>query len=205
MKRFSLATLALALASMAAFAAPPKTTDLNNGKTLAENVCVACHAADGNSVLTIYPSLAGQHAVYAYTQALAIKNGQRTTGASAAMVPMVENLSEQDLWDASAYFSRQHIKQGEADPKGNLQLGLKIYRGGKADIKLPSCASCHGPSGAGMPDIFPRISSQHADYVVTQLEAFRAGERVHPMMDPIASRLTDEEIKAVANYIQGLR
>lgn len=204
MKRFTLIASVIAL-STTSMAATPKA-DLVRGKEIAETVCVACHAADGNSGIAIYPKLAGQHAGYVFTQLAAIKNETRTTGLSATMVPMVADLTNKDMRDVSAYFATQYVKQGQAEPGGEiLKLGAKIYRGGNPATKLPACMACHGPSGAGIPDVYPRLSSQHADYTITQLNAFRDGTRTHDMMKPVAMRLTDEQISAVANFIQGLR
>ncbi|MBP6346014.1 cytochrome c [Neisseriaceae bacterium CLB008] len=202
MKRFTLVAVSLALSGVA-LAATPKG-DIARGKQIAETVCVACHTADGNSGLSIYPRVAAQHAVYLHAQTVAIKEGKRTTGLSATMVPMVQGLSDQDIWDVATYFSHQQAKPGETDPNKNVALGKKVYRGGIADKKVPACMSCHGPNGAGMPDTYPRIGGQHADYLVEQMTAFRSGQRSHNMMDPIANRLNDEEIAAVANYLQGL-
>ncbi len=202
MKRLTFITMALALSGLVV-AAPPKA-DLARGKEIATTICAACHAADGNSGIAMYPRLAAQHAAYMEIQTKAIKEGKRTTGMAATMVPLVQSLTDQDIKDVSAYFAKQYPKAGEVDPRFNPALGAKIYRGGLAAKKVPACMSCHGPSGAGMPNIFPRVGGQHADYVVTQMKAFRDGARVHPMMDPIATRLSDDEIKAVANFIQGL-
>lgn len=208
MKPLSLGILAFIISSISVVAAPPGKPDLVNGKKMAEEACVSCHAADGNSAIAKYPRLAGQNPIYAYAQAIAIKNGSRVSANTDEMKnsPFVINKTDKDMWDAVSYYSIQSPKQGESNPKPEqLVLGKQIYRGGKANIKLPSCASCHGPSGAGMPPIFPRVSSQQATYVELQLKDFRSGKRSHEMMDPIATRLTDEEISAVANYIQGLR
>lgn len=205
MKRFTLIAAVIALSTTSIMAATPKP-DIARGKEIAETVCVACHAADGNSVISIYPKIAGQHAGYAYAQAMAIKNMTRTTGLSATMVPMVAEMTDQDMQNVVAFFATQHVKQGQADPKPEeLKLGAQIYRGGNPATKVPACMACHGPSGSGIPEIYPRLSSQHADYTVTQLKAFRDGTRKHDMMDPIATRLTDDQITAVANFIQGLK
>lgn len=209
MKPLSLGIFAFIISSITVIAAPTGKPDLVNGKKLAEQACVSCHAADGNSSVAKYPRLAGQNPAYAYVQAIAIKKGTRVSQNTDEMKnsPFVVDKSDKDMWDAVSYYATQTPKQGETnstDPEV-LSLGKQIYRGGKADIKLPSCASCHGPSGAGMPPIFPRISSQQSVYVEVQLKDFRSGKRSHEMMDPIATRLTDKEISAVANYIQGLR
>ena len=208
MKRLTLLTLALA--GGAAFAAPK--ADVAKGKQIAQKVCAACHAADGNSGSSTSPKLSAQHARYLAVQTAAIKEGKRTTGGAAAMKPMVMSLSEQDIADVAAFYATQTPKSGEANPKDNLKLGAQIFRGGIADKKLPACMSCHGPSGAGIPaagtDVtaYPRLGGQHKDYTVTQIKAYTAGQRTSPngMMEEIAKRMSEDEINAVANFIQGL-
>ncbi|MBF0804046.1 MULTISPECIES: cytochrome c [unclassified Neisseria] len=206
MKRLTL--LALALAAGAVTAAPK--ADLAKGKEIATNICAACHAADGNSGIAMYPKLSAQHAHYLFVQTKAIKEGKRTTGASAAMAPMVAALSEQDMRDVSAFYAAQFPKPGEANPKDNPELGAKIFRGGLADKKIPACMACHGPNGAGIPgggsDIaaYPRLGGQHKDYIVTQMKAYQSGQRSNAIMADIAARMSDEELNAVANFIQGL-
>ena len=208
MKRLTLLTLALA--GGAAFAA--SKADVAKGKQIAQKVCAACHAADGNSGISTYPKLSAQHARYLAVQTAAIKEGKRTTGGAAAMKPMVMSLSEQDIADVAAFYATQTPKSGEANPKDNLKLGAQIFRGGIADKKLPACMSCHGPSGAGIPaagtDVtaYPRLGGQHKDYTVTQIKAYTAGQRTSPngMMEEIAKRMSEDEINAVANFIQGL-
>lgn len=206
MKRFTL--LALALAAGAVTAAPK--ADVAKGKEIATNICAACHAADGNSGIAMYPKIAAQHSGYIFQQTTAIKDGKRVHGSAAAMKPMVMGLSEQDIRNVAAYYSKQQAKPGEANPKENPELGAKIYRGGIADKKVPACMSCHGPSGAGMPgggtDIvaYPRIGGQHKAYIVAQMQAYQSGQRTHAMMTDIAKRLSAEELDAVGNFIQGL-
>lgn len=207
MKRFTLVA-ALALAAGASFAAPK--ADINKGKGIATSICAACHAADGNSAIAMYPKLAAQHPSYIAQQVKAIKESKRTSGASASMTPMVMGLSEQDIADVSAYYSKQTPKPGESNPKEDPQLGAKIYRGGIADKKVPACMSCHGPSGAGIPGggtsitAFPRLGGQHKSYVVDQMKAYKAGQRKNNIMSDIAGRMSDEEVNAVANFVQGL-
>ncbi len=209
MKRLTLLTLAVA--GTAAFAAAPKA-DIARGKEIATTVCAACHAADGNSGVVMYPKLSAQHPAYIIKETLAIKNHERLTGASASMAPMVAGLSDQDIANVAAYYSKQYPKPGETNPKQNAELGAKIFRGGLADKKIPACMSCHSPNGAGMPaggtDIssYPRIGGQHQAYIVAQLKAYASGQRKSPsdMMGDIAKRMSEEEMNAVANFIQGL-
>ena len=206
MKRLTL--LALVLAAGAVSAAPK--ADDEKGKQVATTICAACHAADGNSGIATYPKLAGQAAAYTYGQTMAIKDGTRTHGAAGVMKPMVMNLSEQDIRDAAAYYAKQQGKPGEANPKENPELGAKIYRGGLSAKKLPACMSCHGPSGAGIPgggteiQAYPRLGGQHKAYVVEQMKAYQSGQRKNAIMADIANRLSEEELNAVANFIQGL-
>lgn len=206
MKRFTL--LALALAAGSAAAAPK--ADLEKGKQIATTVCAACHAADGNSGIAMYPRLAAQDAGYIHQQTLDIKDGKRTSGSSGVMKPMVMNLSEQDIRNVAAFYAKQQPKSGETNPKENPELGAKIFRGGLADKKVPACMACHGPSGAGMPGggaavlAYPRLGGQHKAYIVSQLNAYKSGARENAMMADIAKRLSDEDMDAVANFIQGL-
>ena len=220
MKRTTLLTLALACGAV--FAAPK--ADLAKGKQIAQTVCAACHAADGNSGISSYPKLSAQHAAYIIKETVAIKDGKRTTGGAAAMRPMVGSLSAQDIADVAAFYATQTPKPGEANPKDNLDLGAKIFRGGLSEKKLPACMACHGPTGAGIePAAFPRISGQHAKYTRTQLDAFRTSALIdqqasetdraslvvrandpNGMMRDVAEKLTPKQIEAVARYMQGL-
>ncbi|QTM22430.1 c-type cytochrome [Neisseria sicca] len=207
MKRLTLA--ALVLAAGAAVAAPK--ADIAKGKEVATTICAACHAADGNSGIAMYPKLAAQHSAYIYRQTLDIKEGKRTNGSAAVMKPMVMNLSEQDILNVSAFYAKQQAKSGEANPKQNDPvLGGKIYRGGLVDKKVPACMSCHGPSGAGIPGggteivAYPRLGGQHMSYVVDQMKAYKSGQRKNAIMEDIAKRMTEEELNSVANFIQGL-
>lgn len=206
MKRFTL--LALALAAGAVTAAPK--ADVEKGKQIATTICAACHAADGNSGIAMYPKVSAQHAAYIYQQTLDIKDGKRSAGSAAVMKPMVMNLSEQDIRNVAAYYAKQQAKPGETNPKENPELGAKIYRGGLNDKKVPACMSCHGPSGAGMPGggaeilAYPRLGGQHKAYIVAQLNAYKTGARTNAMMVDIAKRMSEEDIDAVANFIQGL-
>ena len=173
-------------------------------------VCAACHGADGNSINPEWPSLAGQGAAYMVTQLKRFQSGERE---NVLMSPQASFLSEQDILDVSAYYAAQPPKIGvaQADQK-TLDLGELIYRGGILERDIPSCASCHGPSGAGNePAEFPRLAGQHATYVILQLRSFREGFEAHkihirqnPMMNEVAAKMTDGEIEAVAHYISGL-
>jgi cytochrome c553 len=190
-----LAGLGLALNVAAADAAA--------GSKIANSVCAACHGADGNSPAPTFPKLAGQSAEYIVKQLTNFKSGER---ANAIMAPLASALSAEDMQNVAAYFSAQKPSAAAAKSNGKGSLGEKIYKGGIAANKVPACASCHGPAGAGIPVRFPRLAGQHADYTLAQMKAFNSGERANgPMMKVIAARLSSDEMAAVADYIQGLR
>ena len=177
--------------------------DISAGKTKSA-VCAACHGADGNSPSDLYPKLAGQHASYLYKQLVEFKSGERV---NAIMAPMVANLSEQDMADLAAYFASKETSPG-AVSEDLLELGKQIYRGGNSESGVPACMACHGPNGSGMPAAkWPKLSAQYRAYTESQLLAFANGERHNDpngMMRDIASKLTEEEIKAVSAYVSGL-
>ena len=169
------------------------------------NVCAACHAIDGNSAITANPKLAGQHPEYLYKQLTNFKSGER---ANAVMSGMAGMLSDADMHAVAEYFSKQTLNLGQAKTNGAGSLGEKIYRGGIQANSVPACASCHGPSGDGLPVKYPRLCGQHTEYVLNQLRQFRLGARANDeakVMRTIAAKLTDQEMEAVADYIQGLR
>jgi cytochrome c553 len=176
---------------------------VNGPDNIVQNVCAACHGADGNSVITANPKLAGQHPEYLFKQLTNFKDGSR---ANPVMSGIAGALSEEEMEGVAKYFSNQSIKLSKAKENGKGSLGEKIYRGGIAATKVPACAACHGVTGAGLPKQFPRLAGQHAEYTVQQLRTFRTGERANaPMMMTIASNMSDAEMQAVADYIQGLR
>lgn len=178
--------------------------DPAKGQQLVTQVCAACHGADGNSINPQYPKLAEQHAHYLFKQLTDFKAGHRQ---NPIMQGMVATLTPQDMASVADFFSEQKIKPGSAKDKALALEGEKIFKGGIAGNGVPACASCHGPTGAGIPTEFPRLGGQHADYIVTQLEAFRNGSRANDggsMMRVIASKMSDKDIKAVAQYISGL-
>ena len=167
--------------------------------------CAACHGADGNSVNPEWPKLAGQHEGYIVKQLTYFKDGERV---NETMKGMASNLTEQDREDLAAYFSSQKVKIGAADPS-LVELGQKIYRSGNATSGIAPCMGCHGPNGAGNPAAnYPALRGQNAKYVENQLRGFASGQRhnenAKKMMQILASRMTDLEIRAVASYIQGL-
>lgn len=169
----------------------------------AKNVCSACHGADGNSAITLNPKLAGQHPEYLLKQLTNFKEGKR---ANAVMAGMVANLTKEDMQGLANYFASQKQTLGKAKSNGAGSLGEKIYRGGIATTGVPACAACHGANGAGIPKQYPRLAGQHADYALQQLRTLRTSERANaPMMMTIAAKMTDAEMQAVADYMQGLR
>jgi cytochrome c553 len=179
--------------------------DAAKGTTIATTVCVACHGADGNSVITMNPKLAGQHPEYITKQLKNFKSGERK---NAVMSGMVANLTDEDMANLGAYFGSQKPNGGSAKTNGAGSLGEKLYRGGVPSKGIPACASCHGATGSGIPVLFPRLAGQHAEYTTNQLKTFRSGERENDgaaMMRGIAAKLSDADIAAVADYIQGLK
>ncbi|MCU7906218.1 MAG: cytochrome c4 [Candidatus Thiodiazotropha sp. (ex Epidulcina cf. delphinae)] len=180
--------------------------DAEQGKTKSA-VCAGCHGADGNSPLNpAWPKLAGQHPQYIEKQIRNFKTGDRS---DPMMSPMAMPLSDQDIADLAAYFSRQALQGGIA-AADQVKAGERIYRAGNAETGVAACMACHGPSGAGNPQAeFPAIAGQHAVYVEKALKDFRAGNRAKDtisgeMMQGVVTRLTNDEIIAVAQYIQGL-
>ncbi|MCB1757808.1 MAG: cytochrome c4 [Gammaproteobacteria bacterium] len=177
--------------------------DAEAGKAKAA-VCNACHGADGVGLVPEYPNLAGQGESYIVKQLMEFKEGTRV---NTLMSPMALPLSEQDMEDLAAHFSAMTPKAGVAAEE-NLELGQSIYRGGITSAKIPACIGCHGPSGSGNPAAkYPAISGQNLAYLESTLKAFRSGERSNDpnqMMRSLAHRMSDEEIAAVSNYIQGL-
>jgi cytochrome c553 len=198
-----------ALTSLAAHAEVGKI-DPAKAKQTAEQVCAACHLADGNSTNPQYPKLAGQHQEYLLKQLRNFKSvaGKPVERNNAVMLGMATPLTDDDMKGLAVYFSQQKLKPDAAKNKETLMLGQKLWRAGDASKGLPACAGCHGPNGLGIPAQYPRLQGQFAEYVEAQLKSFRLGERANDpngMMRAVASRMTDAEIKAVADYTAGLR
>ncbi|MDH4325271.1 MAG: cytochrome c4 [Betaproteobacteria bacterium] len=184
--------------------------DLAKGEQLAKQVCVACHAADGNSPAPANPKLAGQHAGYLYKQLANFKaqGGKKAARENAIMAGMVAGLSDADMQALAAHYASQTLRPAVAGDKNLAAQGQKIWRGGIAEKSVAACAGCHGPDGAGIPVQYPRLGGQFAEYLDAQLKLFRAGGRANDpggMMRGVAARMSDEEIKAVAEYAAGLR
>jgi cytochrome c553 len=195
--------LAAAGAVQAATPAAPAKPDLAKGQKIATEVCMACHAADGSRGSPANPILAGQHPEYLAKQLAEFKSGKRK---NAIMSGMVAALSDSDMRDVAHFYAGKSAKPGFAKNKATVELGQKIYRGGIADRSIPACAACHGPSGAGLPVQYPRLGGQHGDYVEAQMLAFRSGARANnAQMTGVAAKMNDVEIKAVSDYIAGLR
>ncbi|MBK7646780.1 MAG: cytochrome c4 [Betaproteobacteria bacterium] len=184
--------------------------DPAKGKAIAETVCVACHGADGNSQVSANPILAGQVEEYIYKQ---LKNFKPAGDKPAVrnnpiMAGMAAALSDEDMKNVAAWFSSQKQKPAAAKDEKQIALGQKIWRQGDFKKGVPACAGCHGPAGAGLPALYPRLAGQYPEYTETQLKAFRVEERANDpekMMRMIAGKLSDAEIKAVAEYAAGLR
>jgi cytochrome c553 len=195
--------LSLAVSASANQPAAAAKPDLAKGGKIASDVCAACHTADGSRGSPANPILQGQHADYLVKQLTEFKNGKRK---NAVMSGMVAPLSEEDIRNVAAFYASKTAKPGFAKNKDTVLLGEKIYRGGIADRSIPACAACHGPGGAGIPSQYARIGGQHGDYIEAQMLAFRAGGRTNSaQMTGVAAKMNDKEIKAVSDYIAGLR
>lgn len=198
-----------AAAPAAAPVKAPAKGDPARGKELAAGVCAACHGADGNSMIPVNPTLAGQDYDYLLKQMKNFKpvDGKPAKRVNPVMNGMIAAVEVEQMKDMAAWFASQKPKGGAAKNRDTVEAGQKLYRAGDAEKGIPACASCHGPTGAGMPSQFPRVSGQHAEYAEAQLKAFRDGTRANDpnkMMRAIALKMTDPEIKAVSDYMAGL-
>jgi len=170
-------------------------------------VCAACHGVDGNSVIPNWPKIAGQHAPYLERQLKLIKSGARLVP---EMAGIVAGLSDQDVADLAAYFSGQTSKASLAKEETRV-IGERLYRAGNLKTDVPACLACHGPAGEGNPlAVFPALAGQHSVYTEKILKDFRSGtiwgekNEANKIMADVALRLTDDQIKAVSAYVQGL-
>ena len=209
MKRI-MALAAILPALAAAAAEPPFKGDAAKAQTMVNQVCAACHAADGNSPVAVNPKLAGQIPEYLYKQLANFKAvpGKKAERENPVMAGMAASLSVEDMRNLAAYYAAQKAKPGAAKSKDLVALGQKIYRGGIAGKGVAACASCHGPDAGGMPAQYPRLAGQHAEYLELQLKGFRAGERANDpnsAMRGVAGKLSDREIQGVSDYIARLR
>ncbi len=203
---FDRVTLAVAIAVASAGSAVAQ----DKAPSVASQVCASCHGTDGNSSAPVNPKIAGQGIDYLHKQLRDFKavDGKKPLRESPIMNGMVANLSEGDMKGLAAYYAGQALKPAAAADKDLAALGQKLWRGGDLGNGVPACAGCHGPAGAGVPAQYPRLAGQYADYVAAQLTAFREGRRANDpnsMMRGVAARMTDRQIRAVAEYAAGLR
>lgn len=211
----SLLVASLAVSSIVAAAehpaAPAAKADPAKGATLFDSgdaarglpACASCHGANGNSTISVNPKLAGQIEAYTHKQLADFATPKRN---NPIMSTYAKLLTDDEKKNIAAYLSTQVQKPGAAKSSETVELGKKIYRGGIAERGVAACASCHGASGAGIPDQYPRLAGQHQDYTIAQLASFKGGAR--PNSDPMATlakRMSDDEMKAVADYIAGLK
>ena len=206
------AVIASAWSAAAALAQTPSAKpDLTKAQTIVNQVCVACHGADGNSASPANPNIAGMPAEYITLQLTNFKSGLRV---SPVMQGMAASLTDEDMKLLGLYFADQKPKGLAAKDATLVKSGQKVYRGGDAGTGLPACAACHAPDGAGIPKKYPRLAGQYAEYTYAQLKAFKTGERGADkegkdtngrIMSTIAARMSDAQMKAVAEYASGLR
>ncbi|MCH8617654.1 c-type cytochrome [Undibacterium sp. TS12] len=222
----SISVAVLAVSSFAAMAntheeAKPAKADPAKGEALYTNgdaargiaACASCHGAAGNSTITANPKLAGQHDAYLVKQ---LTDFTGDTRKNAIMTAFAKAMTADDMKNVAAYLSVQKSKPGAAKNKDIVELGKQIYRGGIAEKNVPACAGCHSPNGAGIPAQFPRIAGQHQDYTFTQLTGFQNGSRKDAakitgartnsaQMVTIAKKMSEDEMRAVADYVAGLK
>ncbi|MDO8439068.1 MAG: c-type cytochrome [Telluria sp.] len=211
-KSLLVATLAVSsLASASDQPAAPAKADAAKGATLYDGgdtarglpACVSCHGAAGNSTIAANPKLAGQVEAYTYKQLLDFTTPNRGNPVMSSYAKM---LSDDEKKNIAAYLGTQTQKAGAARNKDSVELGKKIYRGGIAGTGVAACASCHGANGNGIPAQFPRLAGQHQDYTISQLQSFKGGARKNSVqMTTLSKRMSDDEMKAVADYIAGLK
>ena len=201
----------LSLSSLATAAEGNAPADLAKGSTLYSSgdasrgitTCVACHGAAGNSTISVNPKLAGQHEAYLQKQLHDFRGPNRN---NAVMTMIAKALSEEDIRNISAYLAEQKPAPGAAKNKDTVEWGKQIFRGGIAEKNVPACAGCHSPNGAGIPAQYPRLAGQHQDYSVAQLNNFSSGARSNSVqMSTISQRMSEAEMKAVSDYMAGLK
>ena len=207
----ALTSVVVSAAASAEEAAKPAAAkaDTAKGGAIAQAVCAACHGVDGNAVGPTFPKLAAQHAGYLAKE---LHNYKVVAGAAAParynaiMNGIAAALSDTDIQNVAAYYAGQTYKPATAKVSATVDLGQKIWRGGIGERGVPACAACHGPTGAGIPVQYPRLAGQWGEYNEAQLTMFKGGIRKNnAAMAMIASRLSEAEIKAVADYAAGLR
>jgi cytochrome c553 len=219
-----LAVIAGSLSAIAAFAQAPSEQppaqragqsagkpDVAKAQTIVKDVCSACHGLDGNSVTPANPSVAAQPAEYITLQLAHFRSGLRV---NPVMQAMATPLQPEDIKALGVYFSQQKPSVLGAKDAALATAGQKLFRGGDAAAGIPACAACHAPNGAGIPKNYPRLAGQHADYTLAQLKAFKAGERGQDkegkdsngrIMATVAAKMSEAQMKAVAEYASGLR
>ncbi|WP_261816421.1 c-type cytochrome [Vibrio gallicus] len=173
--------------------------------------CAACHGVDGNSMIAMYPNLAGQHEKYLEKQLKDLKLGAMSGGKQGrydpAMSAMAVPLTEQDMADLAAYYASMPAAEMNT-PENVVEQGQELYLAGNAERGITACVACHGPRGNGTSlSGFPKISGQHADYIKAQLEKFASADRsndLNEMMHDVAKKLTEEEMDVLAKYVGGL-
>jgi cytochrome c553 len=212
LKSLLVATLAVCGTVSAAEAQPAAAkADPAKGGTLYDSgdnarglpACMSCHGAAGNSTIVANPKLAGQIEAYTHKQLVDFTTPNRQ---QPVMTTYAKMLTEDEKRNIAAYLATQKQKPGAAKNKDTVELGRKIYRGGIAEKGVAACASCHGATAGGIPVQYPRLSGQHQDYTYAQLEAFKTGTRKNSIqMTALAQRMSPEEMKAVSDYIAGLK
>ena len=180
--------------------------DLAAGEATASGVCAGCHMPDGNSVVDMFPKLAGQHAQYLIKQLNEYKSGARKDDTMTGMAFTLA--TDEDVANVSAYFASKQGTPAAADDS-KVALGKAIYRGGDKTKGIPACMGCHGPTGSGNPAAkYPALAGQHAAYTIKQLNAFRDATRSNDsnkMMRNVANKMSPADIEAVANYIAQMK
>ncbi len=196
-----LMTAAVAAPAFSA-AAADSGPDLAKGQASYAAVCVACHGEAGKSTLAENPVLAQQHPAYLVKQLKEFKDDKRVDPIMKGFATM---LSDEDMVNIAAWLGQQKADNGFSTDKELVDLGERIYRGGIQERNIAACAGCHSPNGAGLPVQYPRLGGQHAQYTAKQLVDFRNGTRHNAEMRDVTAKLNDKEIKALADYIAGLR
>ncbi|WP_292991525.1 cytochrome c [Nitrosomonas sp.] len=202
----------MAMAALLAMAFPASalaTGDIAKGQEIAAGVCAGCHNVDGNSIIPINPKLAGQHAEYITKQLMDFKaeEGKTPKRNSPVMASMVAALTQEDMENLGAFYETQKAVPGiETDNKKLLEIGKVLYHGGNIENGVPACASCHGPTGSGVPPHYPMLAGQHVEYTLVQLNLFNTGDRSNDddVMKKVLTRMSGEEKRAVSEYIQGM-
>lgn len=194
--------MSLVYAGALCAAEPVAKPDLERGKQLATTVCAACHGADGRGTAPANPHLAAQHAEYIATQLAAFKSGARP---SPIMQAMAAPLTPDDMRSVGAYYALQKPVDSLARDKQLAQRGEKLWRAGIKGVNAPPCSGCHGAAGHGIPAQYPRLAGQNADLSIGWLKAYATGARAHPVMSLVAAKLSENDMKALAEYISGLR